>query len=150
MTKFSTTTRTARKTTQTGLRKAAASARRVAREITRTAKAIDEGTLAAGTRFVRNDIEYLVRKDGTYERQTSREKPVTREEVVHLLTNVRALEVSEVLEFIGKGAMDFMIKADLLRKMDDGLLWVTVAAQTKYGLKDPILPGTGIKAKYLR
>jgi hypothetical protein len=137
-------TRTA-KTTKVTLAKIKSAQKRHARQLAK----IEAGLIEAGTVYVKNAIQYKVRKDGVHERMPTRDHPVTREEVVFMLTNVRALEQEDVLHFIGKGAMDFMLQHDLLRKLEDGLLWITTNAQRKYGLQNPMLP-SGVRARYVK
>lgn len=131
----------ARKTT-VALRKSIRS--EVNRAIAATKKvmdAVEAGVAEAGTTYVKNDITYVINASGVSVRVPTKDKLVTREEVVYLLRGVRAVDVDEALTMIGEGCLKFMLENDLLRRdaKVKSLLHITRKAGEKYGLPRPVI-----------
>jgi hypothetical protein len=78
-------------------------------------------------------IEYRLDSKGRKVRIPNANQPVSAEEVKALFLNMRVLEEEEVLESLGKGVMDYMLKVGQLEK-DGPLLWITKACAVAYSL----------------
>lgn len=128
------------------MKKIASTARAAAKVMLKAAEAVqrfEDGMMKAGETFVRNDIEYVVNKAGVAVRQPSKDKPVTREEVVYLLTGVRVVDVEEVLHAVGQNVFRFMKEQGYLMQdaTNPSLFWVTKKAAANYDLPKPVVGG---------
>lgn len=128
-------------TTKTAIRKmnsAKRAAAKIAVAAVKAVQALEDGTLKAGQTAVRNGIEYLVDSKGRTVRQPSKDKPVTKEEVVHMIKGVRVVDEEEVLFAVGPNVLRFMLdQGYLVRKPGSPFLWVTKKAGENYALPKP-------------
>ena len=132
-------------TKKTAARLAAAS-RRAARAAVKAIEQVrrfEDGVLKAGESFVRNEITYVVDKAGRAVRQPNKDRPVTREDCLFLLKNVRAVTDDEVLEAVGPNVHKWFLDSGMLVRDTKArsLLWITKKAQAYYGLPLPMIGG---------
>jgi hypothetical protein len=103
-------------------------------------------TFAAKYAALTAPIEYRVDSKGRKVRLPNADRPVTTEETVLLLKYMRAIEEEEVLEALGKGAMEYMVKAGQLVRdaACPTRLWISKKCAEAYRLPAYLGPRTFI------
>lgn len=90
------------------------------------------------------EIEYAIDSKGRKVRLPNAQRPVTPADTRDMMLYNRVLEEEEILEAVGKGVLDFLVKNGRIQR--DSLLstryWITKAAQKAYDLPEYLGPRT--------